>query len=76
MRGFQVGASRKMEESTAGVDFNESLQRFESAAEADFRTASEYIGNVSRGENSPDHAVLNTGQETEEVVESDAGKEK
>jgi len=28
-----------------------------------------------RGENSPDHAVLNTGQETKEVVESDAGKD-
>ncbi len=60
MRGSQVGASRKMEESADG---------------ADFHTPSEYIGNVSRGENSPDHAVLNTGQETKEVVESDAGKD-
>jgi len=33
------------------------------------------LGNVSRGENSPDQAVLNTGQETKEVVESDAGKD-
>ena len=30
--------------------------------------------NVSRGENSPDHTVLITGQETTEVVESDAEK--
>jgi len=51
VRGFQVGASRKMEESTAGVDHNQFLQQLESAAEADFHTASEYIENVSRGEN-------------------------
>ena len=48
----------------------------ESAEGADFHTPSEYMGNVSRGENSPDHAVLNSGQETKEVVESDVGKEK
>jgi hypothetical protein len=60
VRGFQVGASRKMEEP---------------AADEAFHTPSEYIGDVSRGENSPDHAVLITGQETKEVVESDAGKD-
>ncbi len=69
MRGFQVGASRKMEKSAAEADCHTQL---ESAAEADFQTPSEYMKNVSRAENSPDQTVLNTGQETKEV-ESDAG---
>ena len=47
----------------------------ESATDADFHTPSQYMENVSRGENSPDHTVLNIGQETKEVVESDTGKD-
>ncbi len=47
----------------------------EPAADAAFYTPSEFMENVSRGENSPDQTVLNTGQETKEVVESDAGKD-
>jgi len=60
VRGSQVGASRKMEEP---------------AADAVFHTPSEFMENVSRGENSPDQTVLNTGQETKEAAESDAGKD-
>jgi len=47
----------------------------EPAADAAFYTPSEFMENVSRGENSPDQTVLNTGQETKEVAESDAGKD-
>ena len=54
---------------------NDVIMRGESAEEnADFHTASESVEGVSRGENSPDHTVLNIGQETKEVVESNAEK--
>jgi DNA repair exonuclease SbcCD ATPase subunit len=61
-----------MEKSAAEADCHTQL---ESAAEADFHTPSEYMKNVSREENSPDQTVLNTRQETKEVVELDAGKD-
>ena len=55
---------------------NDGIMRGESAEKnADFHTASESMEGVSRGENSPDHTVLNIGQETKEVDEFNAGDE-